>query len=67
MRTDRTKRWKACFMLIVMVMLCIVSGGCGSGSPKDPLQDPTAVTTLLYDIYPDHGPFLYCFSGSPGW
>ena len=43
MRADRMKRWKAGFMLIVMV--CIGSGGCGSGSPKDPLQDPTAVTT----------------------
>ena len=45
MQADRTKRWKAGFMLIVMVMLCIGSGGCGSGSPKDPLQDPMAVTT----------------------
>ena len=45
MRADRMKRWKAGFMLIVMVMLCIGSEGCGSGSPKDPLQDPTAVTT----------------------
>ena len=45
MRADKTKRWKACFMLMLMVMVCIGSGGCGSGSLKDPRQDPTAVKT----------------------
>ncbi len=45
MRAGKTKRWKTGFMMIVMMMVCIGSGGCGSGSPKDPLQDPTAVTT----------------------
>ena len=45
MLADRTKKWKAGFMLIVLMMVCVGSGGCGNSSSKDPLQDPTAVTT----------------------
>ena len=32
-------------MLIALMMVCVGSGGCGNSTSKDPLQDPTAVTT----------------------
>ena len=45
MLLDRTKKRKAGFLLIALTIMCIGSGGCGNSSPKDPLQDPGAITT----------------------
>ena len=50
MPADRTKKRKAGFMLIVLMMVCVGSGGCGNSSSKDPMQDPKAVTTSSGEV-----------------
>ena len=50
MLADRMKKRETGFMLIILTIMCIGSGGCGNSSPKDPLQDPTAITTSSGEV-----------------